>query len=294
VRLLITADLHFAHPRSEPLAVEIIDEMNRAGGDVLLVIGDTATGEGDALERGLAHFRFDGPKLFVAGNHELWTRSAVDTYELFTLELPARIAAAGWHWLQHAPFVAGDLAIVGSVGWYDYSYAEPSLGIDRRFYEAKLSPGVAARLREFKHLIHGDESPAALDVIARWNDGKFVRLGRSDEAFLGELLVQLDGQLTALAAMKRVICAIHHVPFAELLPPRHGMHWDFARAYLGSGAMGDVIAKHENVSYVFSGHSHSRAEATIAGRIKAINIGSGYRQKRYLQFDVEEGRIWSR
>jgi hypothetical protein len=284
VRLLITADLHFAHPRSEPLAIELIDEMNAAGGDVLLVIGDTGTGEGDAIERGLSHFRFDGPKLFVAGNHELWTRSA-DTYELFTRELPARVAAAGWRWLQNEPFVAGDIAVVGSIGWYDYSYAEPSLGIPRRFYEAKISPGVAARLTESKNLIHGDEPSDAMDVIARWNDGRFVRLGKSDEAFLTELLIQLDGQLTSLASKRQVICAIHHVPFAELLPPRHGMHWDFARAYLGSGTIGDVIRKYENVSHVFCGHSHSRTQTTI-GHIQAINIGSGYRQKRYLKLDL--------
>lgn len=288
MRLLITADLHFGHARSEPLAVELIDQMNAAGGDVLLVVGDTGAGDGDAVERGLSRFRFAGPKLFVAGNHELWSRSA-DTLELLRRDLPTRVGGMGWRWLQDEPFTTpgGGLAIVGSVGWYDYSFAVEELGIARRFYEAKVSPGVAARLSANQHLIAGDEPPVAMDVIARWNDGKFVRLGMTDEAFLALLLEQLEAQLSALADVPRVLCAVHHVPFAELLPPRHGMHWDFARAYLGSEALGRTILRHANVSHVVCGHSHFPAEARIGG-VHAINVGSGYRQKRFVTLDLPD------
>lgn len=291
MRLLVTADLHFDHPRSRPLATELIAGINDrcAAGDVdaILVVGDTARGEGDALETALSLFQYRGPKLFVAGNHELWTLSA-DTDALLRHDLPRRVTAAGWRWLQGEPFVSDDgrLAIVGSIGWYDYSFAEPALGIARRFYEAKASPGVAARLGgTLRHLIRGDEPAAALGVIARWNDGKFVRLGRSDEQFLAELIDGLDGQLRSVASAERVVCAVHHVPFAELLPPRHGAQWDFARAYLGSAAIGEVIARHANVAHGFCGHSHFRSEAQV-GRIRAINVGSGYRHKRFEVVDV--------
>src|SRR3954453_17860267 len=99
--LLVTADLHFNHPRSRPIAEDLIERMNRAGGDVLLVVGDTAVADGDSLEQCLSRFRFHGPKLFVAGNHELWTlASSPDSYELFTTTLPRRVRGLGWHWLQ--------------------------------------------------------------------------------------------------------------------------------------------------------------------------------------------------
>ena len=42
MRLLVTADLHYNHPKSRALADSLIDDMNRAGGDVLLLVGDTA------------------------------------------------------------------------------------------------------------------------------------------------------------------------------------------------------------------------------------------------------------
>lgn len=286
MRLLITADLHFGHARSEPLAVELIDRMNRTGGDVLLVVGDTGTADGDAIERGLERFRFSGPKLFVPGNHELWSRSD-DTITLFERDLPARVRSVGWQWLQSDPFVSpgADVAIVGSVGWYDYSFAVPELGVDRRFYQAKVSPGAAARVEAHRSLIRGDEPPEALELVARWNDGRFVRLGMTDAEFLARLIEGFDRQLVSVSAVRRVVCAVHHVPFAELLPPRHGGQWDFARAYLGSAAIGRAIARHRNVSHVVCGHSHQPAEAQLGG-IRAINVGSGYRQKRFLSLDL--------
>jgi 3',5'-cyclic AMP phosphodiesterase CpdA len=287
VRLLVTADLHFNHPRSRPLAEELIDRMNRAGGDVLVVVGDSAGSHGDALEQCLSRFRFKGPKLFVPGNHELWTAGG-DSYALWTTELPRRCAAMGWQWLSDAPFVAGDVAIVGSLGWYDYSFAPPELGIPRRFYERKISPGVADRLAEYADLLdeQSDIAPVARQIVARWNDGVHVKLGRSDEQFLDELLARLDRQLGELAKMKTIVAAIHCLPFAELLPPSHSAQWDFAKAYLGSGRIGQVLLRHTNVKRVFCGHSHFPAETTV-GSIHAVNIGSGYRAKHYRAEDVE-------
>ncbi|MGB7160211.1 MAG: metallophosphoesterase, partial [Tepidisphaeraceae bacterium] len=129
MRLLVTADLHYNHPRSQPLALALIDDMNRAGGDALLVVGDTAVSDGDSLEQCLSRFRLEGPKLFVAGNHELWTHGP-DSHAIFKTDLPRRVRALGWHWLQDEPFRAsGDATIVGSVGWSDYSVAQAGRGI---------------------------------------------------------------------------------------------------------------------------------------------------------------------
>ena len=95
MRLLATADLHYNHPRSRPLADEIIDRINRAGGDVLLLVGDSAVADGDSLEQCLARFQFAGEKLFVAGNHKpqirgsdegIWRR--IDLIP-FTVTIPA-------------------------------------------------------------------------------------------------------------------------------------------------------------------------------------------------------------
>jgi len=287
MRILLTADLHFNHAKSRLLAEDVIAKMNTAGGDILVVIGDTAVADGTLLEQCLSRFHFPGPKLFIAGNHELWTHGP-DSYSLFTKELPRRVRNLGWHWLETEPFITPDLAIVGSIGWYDYSFAEPSLEIPKRFYAAKVSPGAAALLPSFAGLFEPDDdiSPTAANIIARWNDGKFIKLGRTDEQFLQEILERLSTQLTSLAAKKQVIAAVHQVPFRQLLPPSHSAQWDFAKAFLGSERLGQLLCSHSNISHVFCGHSHLAMQATV-GHIKAINIGSGYRSKTFQALDVE-------
>src|SRR4051812_11868770 len=186
MRLLVTADLHYNHARSKALAIEVIERMNAAGGDGVLVVGDTAVADGDDLEAGLSRFTVPGPRLFLCGNHELWTRRA-DSHDLFTNELPRRIAALGWRWVETDPLVERGFAVVGTVGWYDYSFASARLGIPQRFYEAKMSPGAAEYLRRTELLAdRADVSAEAMEFVARWNDGKFVKLHRSDEAFLDE------------------------------------------------------------------------------------------------------------
>ncbi len=286
MRLLVTADLHYNHAKSKALADEVIERMNRAGGDVLLVVGDTATTEGDLLEQCLSRFSFAGPKLFVAGNHELWARGA-DSYAIYTEELPRRVRAIGWQWLEDDPFVDGDVAIVGSVGWYDYSFAQPNLGIPRRFYESKISPGAAERFDEHASLFDrkDDIPPSTMEIFSRWNDGRFVKLGRSDDTFLRELLDRLEVQLESLRAARRILAAIHHLPFRELLPPPRNAQWDFAKAYLGSEAVGQTLLRYPNVRHVVAGHSHFPADATI-GAIRALNVGSGYRWKTFHEIDL--------
>ena len=283
MRVLLTADLHYNHARSRPLADKLIDDMNRAGGDVLVVIGDTATHEGDLLEQCLSRFKFAGPKLIVAGNHELWTRGD-DSYALFTEELPRRCRALGWQWLETDPFVSagGDVAIVGTLGWYDYSFAQASLEIPIRFYEHKVSPGAAAYLGGFQHLIdHADGvSPRAMQIVARWNDGRYVKLHRGDREFLAELTTRLDRQLASLAHVANVVAVTHHLPFAELLPPPRTAQWDFAKAYLGAAALGGTLLRHANVCHAFCGHSHFPAAARV-GHVEAVNVGSGYGWKTF-------------
>jgi predicted phosphodiesterase len=286
MRLILTADLHYNHHRGQALADEVIERINAAGGDVLVVIGDTAVADGDALQRCLSRFTFAGPKLIVAGNHELWT-TREDSYAIYRDELPRRVRDLGWRWLESEPFVVGDAAIVGSVGWYDYSFAQANLGIPDRFYRAKISPGAAKYLNNHPELFErtDDIAPHAMETVARWNDGRYVKLHRSDEEFLAELLDRLHAQLEGLSHVPTIVAAIHHLPFAQLLPPPHSAQWDFAKAYLGSSAIGELLLKFQNVRHLYCGHSHFPAEATIE-QIRAINIGSGYRAKTFKTLDL--------
>src|SRR4051812_48453302 len=106
MRLLLTADLHYNHARSRPLAEELIARINRESFDILVLVGDTAPAESEELAGCLGAFAFTGPRLFVPGNHELWTRGA-DSHHLYATALPQRIADLGWRWLPGNPYVVG-------------------------------------------------------------------------------------------------------------------------------------------------------------------------------------------
>jgi predicted phosphohydrolase len=283
LRLIVTADLHLNHSRSRTSALEAIVRINDTEGDALLLVGDTGVADDDSLERVMTGITFPGPKLFLCGNHELWT-AGPDSYRLFTEDLPRRVRACGWQWLESDPLQIGDVAVVGSVGWYDYGFAVDTLGIPRRFYEAKVSPGGAERLSAFRHLVDADVPLEAMEIVARWNDGKFVKLGRSDEAFLEERLDALRRSLASVSA-NRVVAAVHHVPLAELLPPRHKGTFDFVRAYLGSPRLGELLLSDPRVTHVLCGHSHFGVDTQI-GSVRAINVGSGYGHKNVLTLDV--------
>jgi len=287
MRLLATADLHYNHGRSKPIAIDLINRMNQAGGDVLLLIGDTAIADGDSLQECLSLFTFAGPRLFLCGNHELWTRTA-DSHHIFMHDLPRRIRALGWHWLEEDPFISGNTAIVGTIGWYDYAFASARLAIPRRFYAARQSPAAARYLQNFELL--GDESDipeSAATLMARWNDGKFIHLHRSDEQFLAECLARLTTQLENTRHIPNIIAATHCLPFAELLPPFHSEQWEFSKAYLGSPRLGELLRQYPNITHALCGHSHFPATAQI-NHIRAINIGSGYGWKTFLELDLPD------
>jgi predicted phosphohydrolase len=288
MRLLVTADLHFNHPRSREGAIELAQQMNARARhepyDALLLAGDTAVADGGSLEEALSLFDFAGPKLFVPGNHELWSKTA-DTLELIEATLPRRVADAGWQWLPHEPFKCADGgAVVGSIGWYDYAFAEESIAIPRAFYEAKTSPGavLATKVPEHLVLLASTMPESQQEIFARWNDAKFVRLPFTDDELVRHECERLHAQLSELGDARTVVVATHTIPFVELMPIRRGGQWDFARAYLGSPQLGEAIRVYRNVSHVLCGHSHWPVEARI-GAIDAINIGSGYRMKRFIE-----------
>lgn len=291
VKLLVTSDLHVDHGRSKHLASEVVGEINRQVFDVLLVVGDTATARGSGLEEGLGAFTHRGPKLVVMGNHELWSDSA-DTLGLYLEELPRRVRGAGWELLDEGPVWVGDVGFVGTVGWYDYSFARKYLGVPRRFYAHKVSPGSAGYYSAFRHLLEeerGDVTEGMMEIYARWNDARHIRWRLSDEGFAGFLLARLRAHLELVKGARQVVGAVHHLPLEELLPPPATHAWDFAKAYLGSGAFGRLLLKYANVRWVFSGHSHFPAGAEVEGAggpVRFVATGSGYRKKVWEVFEI--------
>jgi predicted phosphohydrolase len=283
MKIIITADLHYNVKRSREPARHMIERIKGARPDVVALVGDTAGHDLSVLSECLRLFAdYNGHKLFVAGNHELWSHAG-DSWERYERHLPDAAREAGFHYLDESPLIVDDIAFVGSVGWYDYSFRYEDLGVPLRFYEAKVGPGAAERLTECRHLLaDSDDVPeAARHISARWMDGPNVKLPFSDPEFTDLLVERLDHHLTGLPdRVSEVVALIHHLPFADLIRRRGDPSWDFAAAFLGSPRFGEVLLRHPRVAHAYCGHSHQRARIRKGG-LECINVGATYRDKRF-------------
>jgi predicted phosphodiesterase len=102
----------------------------------------------------------------------------------------------------------------------------------------------------------------------------------SDEMFTKRMNQKLKKHLKKVERqVSTIICAIHLVPFAELLRTIYTSKDKFLNGFSGNRETGRIIQSFPKGKYVFCGHTHERKESTING-IKCINTGSDYLRKR--------------
>ena len=249
MEILVTSDLHYGQSARGDVSVRALaDAVRSSPADVLVLAGDLAEGE-VALSSCLALFSdFPGAKLAVPGNHDVWLRAhrARDSWHLHEEVLPTLFAAHGFHPLHLEPFRHGDVAIVGSMGWYDYSFRD-DLGIDLAWYRAKTLPPMTMPL---------------------WNDARHARFAEDDEALTATLATRLARQLASVEGARDVVSIVHHVTTKELLVhPRELVPklWRFANAFLGAERFSEILARDPRVKLAISGHIHRDKTITRGG-----------------------------
>jgi predicted phosphohydrolase len=285
VRIAVTADLHWGvHADGDAATRLLVAELTADQPDLLVIAGDI--GAGDEFAPCLELFaQLPSRKALVPGNHDVWVTDddpRGDSLALYREHLPAMSAAAGFHYLDHGPLLLSeiDLAIVGCMNWYDYSWAEPD--------------SLAAHFPDWR-----DRLRTKRFTRGRHNDARFVRWPPYDDvSFTAESVATFERHLRdALAAAGRVIAVTHHPPFYGLNFPRHatptpdGLLWD---AFAGNQAMEDLLARHAGrIAFAFCGHTHRARENTLVG-IRGFNVGSDYPFKRLLTLNWPEGGVRER
>lgn len=274
LRLAVTADLHWGpNPRGDTATRLLVDHLAADPPDVLVLAGDI--GAGPDFGRCLA--LFDGlscRKVAVPGNHDVWVTAddaRGDSLRVYREELPQLCAAHDVHYLDGGPLIVpeADLALVGSMNWYDYSWS-----VDRL---RALTPDWEERLRT-KTFSRG-----------RHNDARFVRWPLDDAGFTATAVAAFDRQLMeALAQTSRVIVVTHHPPVRALaFPPRDpptldSLLWE---AFTGNVAIEAVLARHaDRIPLAFCGHTHRDCTGDFHG-IRGFNVGGDYHFKRLLRVD---------
>lgn len=280
MRIAVTADLHWGHHASGAAASRLLfDYLKAHPPDLLILAGDVGTGTlyGDCLAQ-----LVDVPclKAVVPGNHDIWVKfeAEYDSLFLYDEELPRISAQHGFHYLDQGPLILpqAGVAIVGSINWYDYSWALEKL--------RTLHPEELSRL-ESKRFSRG-----------RHNDANFVRWPLDDVGFTTRVVANFERQLLqALEQVPRVVAVTHHPPICALGFPRpvpatslDSLLWD---AFCGNSAMEELFERHaERIAFAFCGHTH-RARETVWHGIRGYNVGGDYHFKRLLLLDWPAGTI---
>jgi putative phosphoesterase len=263
MHVLVTSDLHFgANRRGDEAVRALAAGIAEDDAAALVVVGDIATDEA-TLHACLELFApFGGMKLALPGNHDVWLpgHRARDSWHLHEDVLPEIFAQHGFRPLHLGPVVLGDLAFVGSMGWYDYSFRD-DIGIELERYRAKTLPRMTRPI---------------------WNDARFARFPMSDEELTAELATRLEAQLAEIAHVPRAMAFVHHVVTKELLVHPRALVprvYRFANAFLGSERFREVLERHAPLGRTFSGHIH-REKTITHGERSYTTIGSDYRRKQ--------------
>jgi predicted phosphohydrolase len=273
--IAVTADLHWGHHARGNAAVTLLAEyLQGRPPDLLLLAGDIGTGANFTACLSL----FDGlpcVKALVAGNHDIWVLrddQRGDSLAVYERHLRAAAEAHGFHYLDAKPlFLADfDLAVVGSMNWYDYSWAIDDV---RRLFPAEEWRLAAKRFTRGQH-----------------NDANYVRWELDDAAFTMRMADALEAHLeTVLKRTANAILVTHHPPVRDLSFPEHDSPPDIDRllwvALMGNRRVEELLSRWTGrLPLTFCGHTHRAREAAVAGG-RGFNVGGDYHFKRLLRFD---------
>lgn len=275
MRIAITADLHYGHNRLGDDATQLLlQHLHSQPPELLLLGGDIGTDDhfGECLQL----FR-DLPclKAVVPGNHDLWVAEndkRGDSLAVYQRHLPSLCGQYGYHYLDTAPLILreANLAVVGSINWYDYSWSLARMKAEIPNWQWHLKNKAFTR--------------------GRHNDGRFVRWPTDDAGFTRNVVANLEQHLTqAFTQVERVLVMTHHPAFHGLSFPRgtpaQGLDELLWEALSGNRGLEDVLEKNaECLALIVSGHTHRAVEASL-GPARGHNIGGDYHFKRMLLVD---------
>ncbi len=285
MRIACTADLHWGsrHSLGDQMTRQLALDLHQNPPDLFLLAGDIGTE--DHFATCLSLFAdLPCPKALVPGNHDVWVRAddpRGDSEKLFSQRLPHLSREHGFHYLDHGPlWLPGqDLAIVGTMNWYDYSWSQAALQALTPRWQWHLEKKVFRR--------------------GQHNDANFVRWADTDVSFTDRVVGNFEQHLAeALSQVSRVLVMTHHPPLQMLNPPGStdpGLDELLWLAFSGNRALEVILQRHaEQLVLTLCGHTHFQREGIQAG-VRGINIGSDYQTKQLLLFDLDRDHVtWQR
>jgi putative phosphoesterase len=237
VRIGVLSDIHvdLGHAAPEVVVDGLARVMTEHAVDTMIIAGDVANDFRISLSTLHTLERRTGARvLFVPGNHDIWNEShpRLNSWDIYRelLDFPGNLA-------RGPALLAGGWAVIGDLGWYDYSFGGPEYSVaafDRMQIGGRL-----------------------------WQDKLKAVWGRSTREMHDYFLSKLEAQL-ARNAGRKIILVTHAVPIRAFTVQPPDAAWNYLNAFLGSSRYGELALAHD-AAYSICGHVHYRREAAVGG-----------------------------
>jgi predicted phosphohydrolase len=241
-RIVVTSDLHLGIT-SEQVLRGLASDIALEQPDLTVLAGDIGEGLGNFVACLQLFADLPGQVAVLAGNHDLWVRDGHSSEDLWQHHLPEAVRAAGMLWLEDAVWQQDGGAVVGSIAWYDYSAADPTLPpYPEEFF--------AAEKRNYNL------------------DARMMQWSRTDVEFAAQVGDALCGRLAQLEQDDAVqgVVVVTHVPLfdVQMLRKPHDRRWGLSNAYFGNLRLGQRLLGLRKLRAVVSGHTHVGRKGQVA------------------------------
>ncbi|WP_456443344.1 metallophosphoesterase [Caldithrix abyssi] len=275
VKLTALFDLHLPDVNLKKLKSQVEKE----NPDIILFAGDVLDAFDEKLLREFLQTFADlhQPRLLILGNHDLWQEEP-QTQKLYNYYLQFPWQRYGFHLLDKEPFVIGNTAFCGNMGWYDYSlrlahdFDRPVIACDELLRWETMSNDEIRKLLQTapkKSLKDLNESDFARKILLvqnysrweslHWYDRLYINWGKSDQEMAAYFLHRLEKQLQETRGLEQVV-VLHHAP---ILPRQaaESVLDAYLSAFSGSRRFWDLICQY-GVKTIIHGHLHRKAMFT--------------------------------
>jgi predicted phosphohydrolase len=217
------------------------------------------------------------PKLFLAGNHDVWVPEENDSLVKYMVVLKEAVEDAGFHYLDKEPFIFNRIGFIGNIGWYDYSFKSKFTVVPP---DIKLVRKSTAQYINWDELTNEDysekmlvgETNGNLYVITSWNDRLYIHWDFTDPEFSLRCLKKIKQNFKEIdSKVDRIVFASHHVHFQEGVIVKNKLQWDYNNAFVGSKSIGDFILTQKKVDLLLFAHTHERGSFLINDHIRGFN-----------------------
>ena len=284
MRVAYTSDLHtditLNNERLIPYIAKRVYQMNP---DVFVIAGDISNSI-DRLDYTLKQFEdLSCLKVMIPGNHDVWiesnnsVRKGKDSFYKYREAIPQVCKHNEFLYPVEEPYIVHNVAIVGNIGWYDYSLADARLANTHYFMDYARGTFDEGTWNDAKYSVWL-KAPSSLN----WKE----RQKTFNNSLLFEIMFNKlkDAFKKIPDNIEKILIILHTAPFKDcIIPKDKPSPFD---AYEGSTRIGEFIrsvSKGREIS-IICGHRHKKLFLDM-GNIKLYRSPVGYLDRSQTDYE---------